>query len=390
MGYAPTRADPDVYLQKAVKPDGFPYYEMVLCYVDVILVISHMPKATTDELKLTFKIKNDKNEEPEMYLGARLKRKVMNGAECWTMTSNDSVNTAVKNLEKRLAKTGAKLPSCCATPLASGVRPEMDVSPELNAEGIQHYQELIGILRWATEIRRVNILHEVSILLSHMALPRIGHLNHVYHVFGYMKQNPKRTLAFDARFPIIDESCFTNYENWHEFYIGAEEKIPPNMPEPRGNLVGIYCFCNADHASDQVTRRSHTGILIFVNRAPVMWISNRQNTVETSMFGSEFVAMKIAVELIDALRYKLRMFGIPIEGPASVFCDNNSVVLNVTVPESTLSKKHNAIAYHRVRESVASKVIRVAKEPTETNLADPLTKQVPREQRSFLFERWMY
>jgi hypothetical protein len=86
----------------------------------------------------------------------------------------------------------------------------------------------------------------------------------------------------------------------------------------------------------------------------------------------------------------LRMFGIPIEGPASVFCDNNSVVLNVTVPESTLSKKHNAIAYHRVRESVASKVIRVAKEPTETNLADPLTKQVPREQRSFLFERWMY
>jgi hypothetical protein len=72
----------------------------------------------------------------------------------------------------------------------------------------------------------------------------------VYHVFGYLKQNPKRTLAFDARFPIIDESRFTNYENWHEFYIGAEEKIPPDMPEPRGNPVGIYCFCDTDHASD--------------------------------------------------------------------------------------------------------------------------------------------
>jgi hypothetical protein len=105
MGYAPTRADPDVYLQKAVKPDGFPYYEMVICYVDDILVISHMPKATTDEFKLTFKIKDNKIEEPEMYLGAILKRKVMNGAECWTMTSNDYVNTAVKNLEKRLAKS---------------------------------------------------------------------------------------------------------------------------------------------------------------------------------------------------------------------------------------------------------------------------------------------
>jgi hypothetical protein len=53
--------------------------------------------------------------------------------------------------------------------------------------------------------------------------------------------------------------------------------------------------------------------------------------------------MKIAVKLIEALQYKLRMFGIPIDGPASMFCDNNSVVLNVTVPESTLSKKHNAI-----------------------------------------------
>jgi hypothetical protein len=100
--------------------------------------------------------------------------------------------------------------------------------------------------------------------------------------------------------------------------------------------------------------------------------------------------MKIAVELIEALRYKLRMFGVPIDGPASVFCDNNSVVLNVTVPESTLSKKHNAIAYHRVREAVAAKVIRVAKEPTETNLADPLTKQLGAPQRTDLFDKWMY
>jgi hypothetical protein len=127
-----------------------------------------------------------------------------------------------------------------------------------------------------------------------------------------------------------------------------------------------------------------------VNSAPIMWFSKRQNTVETSTFGSEFVAMKIAVELIEALRYKLRMFGIPIEGPASVFCDNNLGVLNVTVPESTLSKKHNAIAYHRVREAVAAQVMRVAKEPSETNLADLLTKQLPAPQRTFLFDKWMY
>lgn len=75
-----------------------------------------------------------------------------------------------------------------------------------------------------------------------------------------------------------------------------------------------------------------------------MWYSKKQNTVETSTFGSEFVAMHIATELLEALRYKLRMMGIPIEGPADVFCDNESVVTNSTIPESTLKRKHNSIA----------------------------------------------
>jgi hypothetical protein len=75
------------------------------------------------------------------------------------------------------------------------------------------------------------------------------------------------------------------------------------------------------------------------NRAPVIW-----HTVEASTFGSEFQAIKNAVELIDSLRYKLRMFGVPIEGPTNVFCDNDAVCNNTKLPESTLKKKHNSIA----------------------------------------------
>ena len=71
------------------------------------------------------------------------------------------------------------------------------------------------------------------------------------------------------------------------------------------------------------------------------------------------------------------MMGIPIDGSASVFCDNISVVMTTTCPESTLKEKHNAIAYHRVREAVASGIICITKEPTETNLADMLTKPLP-------------
>jgi hypothetical protein len=76
----------------------------------------------------------------------------------------------------------------------------------------------------------------------------------------------------------------------------------------------------------------------------------------------------------DALRYKLRIFGIPIDGPTNSFCDNKSVVTNVANPESTLSKKHNSIAYHKVRECVAMKALRVSHEPGKMNCSDILTK----------------
>jgi len=60
-----------------------------------------------------------------------------------------------------------------------------------------------------------------------------------------------------------------------------------------------------------------------------------------------------AIDLIEGLRYKLRMMGVPIDGGTKVYCDNDSVVKSTTRPESTLKKKHNAINYHRTREAQA-------------------------------------
>jgi hypothetical protein len=141
--------------------------------------------------------------------------------------------------------------------------------------------------------------------------------------------------------------------------------------------VQINGFVDADHAGNRVTRRSHTGILLYLNCAPIIWFSKAQSTVESSTFGSEFVAMRICVELVEALRYKLRMFGIPIDGSANIFGDNKSVVTNATIPTSTLKKKHNSIAYHRVREAVAAGILQIAKVHTSENLADLLTKPLP-------------
>jgi hypothetical protein len=112
-------------------------------------------------------------------------------------------------------------------------------------------------------------------------------------------------------------------------------------------------------------------VMVYLNRAPIIWFSIQQNTVESSSFGSEFVAMRIALEIIEG------MMGIPIDGPTNVFCDNQLVFRNTTAPESTLKKKHTAINYHWVQEAVAAETIWIAKEPTATNLSDILTKCLP-------------
>ncbi len=114
-------------------------------------------------------------------------------------------------------------------------------------------------------------------------------------------------MVFDDTLPIIDETIFQQNPDWTEFYHDAQEKIPLNAPKPRGKPINMYCFCDSDHAGDRVTRRSHTGIILFLNRAPIVWFSKKQNTVETSTFGAEFVALRIATEIIEATRYKLRM-----------------------------------------------------------------------------------
>jgi hypothetical protein len=85
------------------------------------------------------------------------------------------------------------------------------------------------------------------------------------------------------------------------------------MPEPHGKPMLTTCFVDADHAGYHLTHHSHSGVLIFIDRAPIIWFSKRQATVESSTFRSESIVMQVAFNLIEALQYKLRMMGIPTE-----------------------------------------------------------------------------
>ena len=99
IGYRPTKADPDVWIHPAVKPDGFEYYELVLCYVDDVISISASPMDAIEGITAVFKLKRDKVELPDMYLGVGLSIvKNAAGTKCWTMTSEKYIKTAVTNV----------------------------------------------------------------------------------------------------------------------------------------------------------------------------------------------------------------------------------------------------------------------------------------------------
>jgi hypothetical protein len=121
-----------------------------------------------------------------------------------------------------------------------------------------------------------------------------------------------------------------------------------DMFEPLGKDLDARVMCDSDHVGDKRTRCSCTGFLIFCNMALIDWVSKKQATIETSVFGAEFVAMTHGIEKLQGLCYKLRMMGFPLTGPSYIFADNKSQVTSLTIPESTLKKKCNSICYHAV------------------------------------------
>ena len=152
IGFRSSKADPDVWRRSAVKPNGQTYYEYILCYVDDILSVSLNATSILKSIQVNFNLKDDQIEAPSDYLGAVLGQMDIDGKTSWYLSSEKYVKSAIENFEQILQKSDQKLPSKCKTPLSSSYRPELDASPELKEDGLQCYQELIVVLRWALEL----------------------------------------------------------------------------------------------------------------------------------------------------------------------------------------------------------------------------------------------
>jgi hypothetical protein len=343
LGYELSRGDPDVWFRAATKETKEENYEYLFVYTDDILAIGVDPNHVLTSLNKYFALKPDSIHPPDDYLSTKLKETVLpNGVKARGQSSSHYIHNAVAFLESWMKNREYKLPRKAPTP-------EVDVTEVLNSEEANYYQSLVGVLRWIIEIGRIDITTEVSMLASHMAMPRKGHLYAVFRLFAYLKAKHKSRLIFDPTYPRIHDVKFKADQDWEPFYGKVSEAIPPNAPKPRGRSVVLRLFGDNDHTGSLVTRRSRTGFIQMVKRAIVNVHSKTKVLVEGSTFGSEFVAEKAAMEANRALRYKLRTMGVSINGPTYTCCDSMS---NTSAPESMLKKKSNSIAYHAVRETV--------------------------------------
>ena len=309
---------------------------------------------------------------PEYYLGGDVKRM----DEHWTKEGIDqgfSAKTYISNVVPKFEILFGQEFKSIKTPMDENYHPELDEGDELSGDEGAQYRSLIGSLNWVVTLGRFDIHYATATMARYNMCPRAGHFKAAKRIMAYLKEFPHGRMLFDTNLMERVEATPMKHD-WKAMYPDAEEDIPYDMLDPLGKSVRLTVYVDADHAHDLVTRRSVTGVLVFINNTPFRWVCKRQKTVETSTYGSELVAARVATELIMEIRYQLRMLGVPIDGPAVMLGDNMSVVLNTTVPSSALKKKHNAIAYHQVREAIAADIIDFRHVSSEDNKSDILTK----------------
>ena len=364
------------------------HYEYIATFVDDLLVWSKDPMAIMKELEKIYILKGVG--VPEYYLGGdveMLDEHWNSDGVCLALSARTYIKNVIPKFE---ALFGIAEFKPYKIPMEEGLHPELDDSPLCTDDDAAKFRSVIGSLNWIIILGRFDICFATNSLSRFGMAPREGHLKAAIRILGYLKAFNKGRIIYDVSYPDHAKFPVEDHPNWTEFYPDAEEELPPNMPIPRGKPVRITVFVDADHAHDQVTRRSVTGIVLFLNNTPVRVICKRQKTVETSTYGSELVAASVETELIMETRYMLRMLGVKLDGPALMLGDNMSVVLNTTLPSSVLKKKHCAISYHRVREAIAAKILSFAHITSSENIADVATKPLGNATFHSLIKKWLF
>lgn len=367
LGFSATRYDRDVWMRKRESEDGYDY---ICTHVDDFKIVARDPERWKAHISGAFLLKSIG--PPAYYLGNDYNFSDTEGA--WVISCATYLKECIRRIESDPDLNGDLWTH--RTPLPEGCHPELDESTMLSDMGIRKYQMLIGMAQWAVTIGRLDITFAVSSLSRFSAAPREHHLELAYYLFGYLKKNPNRRIVVDSRPLLVDAELRSAsfHPDFLEDYPDAHEDVSTDFPPCYGRELETAVFFDADHAHDHVTRRSISGLLVFVGSTPVIWQSKRQGCIATSTYCAEFISMRSAVEEAISIRYMLRCLGVPVTRPTDLYGDNFGVIQSAEVPDGELKKKHIAISYHYVREAIAAKIVDAHWCKSAENFADICTK----------------
>ena len=299
LGFSATRYDRDVWMRKREEEDGYDY---ICTHVDDFKIVARDPERWKAHISGAFMLKSIG--PPSYYLGNDYNDSEEERA--WVVSCATYLKECVRRIESDPDLEGELWTQ--RTPLPEGCHPELDDSNLLLELGIRKYQMLIGMAQWAVTIGRLDIAFAVSSLSRFSAAPREHHLELACYLFGYVKKHPNRRIVVDSRLLLVDDDLRTTsfHPDFLEDYPDANEDVAMDFPIPFGRELDTSVFFDADHAHDHVTRRSISGLIVFVGSIPVLWQSKRQGCIATNTYCAEFISMRSAVEEAISIRYMLR------------------------------------------------------------------------------------
>ena len=343
-------------------------YEYIAVYVDGLCIAAELPSGIIQIFKSKYHLKVKGDGKLTYHLGA----------DYFEDLDGTFVSQPKKYIHK-LADTYKRLfnddpPKGYKTPLYKNDHPELDTSEILEGDMAAKYLTMVGQLQWLVTLGRFDIHAQVATMSRFGAAPRQGHMDRLKKIYSYAIRTKDYAISFRTEQPHYSFLPDQDFDWRYAVYGDVHEILPDDMPGPLGEAVTTTTIMDANLNHCLATGKSLTGCLHFVNKTPVDWYSKKQATVETATYGSEFVSAETATEQIMDIRQTLRYLGAPITTKSFLFGDNRSVVTSATLPHSTLTKRHNILAFHRVREAIAAKLMAFYRIQSTYNLSDMLSK----------------
>ena len=259
LSFKQCKACPDVWMRNMKD-----HYEYIAVYVDDLAIISKDPKLITDTLVNDFKYKLKGVGPIDYHLGGNFGRDDDGTLRYGPRKYIDKLITSYVNM------FGCQ-PITRTTPMVKGDHPELDDSPELDKDGIKQYQSMIGALQWTVTLGRFDIMAAVMTMSRFRIAPRIGHLDRLKRVYGYLKKFRNGDIRFRTGEPDLSKLEKVNYDWSNTVYEDYKEDPPGDIPDALGPSVVTLTYVDANLLHCLSTGRASTGILHLVNGTPVDW-----------------------------------------------------------------------------------------------------------------------